>query len=157
MSENLPKRSLQNFLSLRHPNHFPAGAKSLSWILPSHNTILHSWRSFGLSYTSVKVHFCSDCLLLYALVFVIITVKGGQAYPTRFFLWIDYLKNESVSCYPVVTVTSVKFSSAFCMRNERWICYENFSVFGQIENLSLDKISIRHLHQFRKTELVEIS
>ena len=57
----------------------------------------------------------------------------------------------------VVHVTGVKFSSAFCMRNEQWICNENFSVFGQIENLSLDKIPIRHLHQFRETELVEIS
>ena len=41
------------------------------------------------------------------------------------------------------------------MRNEQWIFYENFSVFGQIENLwsFLEDIYIK----FRKTELVEIS
>ena len=27
----------------------------------------------------------------------IITVKAGQAYPPRFYSWIDYLKNKSVS------------------------------------------------------------
>ena len=41
----------------------------------------------------------------------------------------------------VVPVTGVKLNSAFCMRNEQWICYENFSVFGQIENLWMDEIS----------------
>ena len=34
----------------------------------------------------------------------------------------------------VVPVTGVKF----CMRNEQWIFYENFSVFSQTENLWMD-------------------
>ena len=38
-----------------------------------------------------------------------ITVKGGQAFPLRFYLWIGYLKNESV-CR---SGTSVKFKSVF--------------------------------------------
>ena len=29
------------------------------------------------------------------------------------------------------------------MRNEQWIFYENFSVFGQIENLWMDKITYK--------------
>ena len=41
----------------------------------------------------------------------------------------------------VVPVTGVEFNSGFCMCNEQWICYENFSVFGQIENLWTDEIS----------------
>ena len=34
-----------------------------------------------------------------------ITVKAGQAYPPKFYQWIDYLKNKPV--------TGVKFKSAF--------------------------------------------
>ena len=41
----------------------------------------------------------------------------------------------------VVHVTGVKFNSAFCMRNKQWICYENLSVFVQIENLWVEEIS----------------
>ena len=40
---------------------------------------------------------------------VVFTVKAGQAYPTRFYQSIDYLKNESVSR----SVTIVKFKLAF--------------------------------------------
>ena len=57
----------------------------------------------------------------------------------------------------VVPVTSVKFKSGSCMCNEEQVFYENFSVFGQIENLWRDKIASKHLHQFRESELVEIS
>ena len=53
----------------------------------------------------------------------------------------------------VIPVTSVKFKSC----DEQWIVYKKFSVFGQIENLWMDKIASRHLHQFRETKLVEIS
>ena len=38
----------------------------------------------------------------------------------------------------VVPVTSVKFKSA-SLHAEQWIFNENFSVFGQIENLKIDK------------------
>ena len=38
----------------------------------------------------------------------------------------------------VVSVTGVKFKRHFCMRNEQWIFYQNFSLFGQIENLWMD-------------------
>ena len=38
----------------------------------------------------------------------------------------------------VVPVTSVKFKSA-SLHVEQWIFNENFSVFGQIENLKIDK------------------
>ena len=38
------------------------------------------------------------------------------------------------------------------MRNEQWIFYENFSVFGQIENLWMEDIYVK----FRETEVVEI-
>ena len=41
----------------------------------------------------------------------------------------------------VVPVTSVKFKSAFRMCNKQWIFYENFLVFGQIENLGIDLVS----------------
>ena len=42
----------------------------------------------------------------------------------------------------VVPLTCVKFKSAsLIMRNEQWIFYENFTVFGQIENLWMDKIA----------------
>ena len=47
--------------------------------------------------------------------------------------------NPSNSCFR--DWPGVKFNSAFCMRNEQWICYENFSVFGQIENRWMDEIS----------------
>ena len=36
----------------------------------------------------------------------------------------------------VVPATCVKFESALLnMRNEQWIFFENFAVFGQIQNL----------------------
>ena len=38
----------------------------------------------------------------------------------------------------IVPVTSVKFKSA-SLHAEQWIFNENFSVFGQIENLKIDK------------------
>ena len=44
------------------------------------------------------------------------------------------------------------------MHNEQWIFYENFSVFGQIENLWIDLSFLEDIYiKFRKTELVEIS
>ena len=58
----------------------------------------------------------------------------------------------------VVPVTGVKFKRHFCMRNEQWIFYQNFSLFGQIKK-SLNRLSsLEDIYiKFRKTELVEIS
>ena len=68
-----------------------------------------------------------------------ITVKAGQAYPPRFYYWLDYLKNESVSGSRIFC--QIQIGTDFCMRNEQWISNENFSVLGQIENLWMDYIS----------------
>ena len=62
-----------------------------------------------------------------------ITVKAGQAYPARFYYWIDYLKNESVSSSRIFCQIPWNSNRHFCMRNEQWISNENFSVLGQIE------------------------
>ena len=44
------------------------------------------------------------------------------------------------------------------MRNEQWIIYENWSVFGQIENLLNELKFLEDIYiKFRETELVEIS
>ena len=69
---------------------------------------------------------------------IIFDSQGRSSIPLKI-NWIDYLKNAVNPL--LVLVTGVEFNSAFCMRNEQWICYENFSVFGQIENLWMDEIS----------------
>ena len=58
------------------------------------------------------------------------TVKAGQGYPPRFYY----------SCSRNLVPNSKRH---FCMRNEQRIFYENFSVFGQIENLRMNNIALK--------------
>ena len=52
-----------------------------------------------------------------------------KLHPTRFFSWPGYSSFHK---------NSNRYS---CMRNEQWLFYEIFSVFGQIKNLWTDKIA----------------
>ena len=67
---------------------------------------------------------------------IIFDSQGRSSIPPRLNQLIIWKMNPLV-----VPVTGVEFNSAFCMCNKQWICYENFSVFGQIENLWMDEIS----------------
>ena len=66
------------------------------------------------------------------------TVKAGQVYPPRLHQWIDYWKNESISCCR--NRSQIQICIISCKRDEQRISHDNSSVFGQIENLWMDKI-----------------
>ena len=53
-----------------------------------------------------------------------LTVTSGQAYPKRFHEWIDYLKNESVTC----------------CHNQCWI---QIYIPALMKNLWIDKIALK--------------
>ena len=69
-----------------------------------------------------------------------------KLHPTRFFSWIGYSSFHK---------NSNRYS---CMRNEQWLYYEIFSVFGQRKNLWMDKIASENIYnKFRETEVIGIS
>ena len=58
MSQNLPDRSLRDFLSLRHPNHFVlAGANNRNVII--------TYRFLAASVQANRDFFCIDCMTVY--------------------------------------------------------------------------------------------
>ena len=61
----------------------------------------------------------------------IFTVKARQAYPPKDSINVLIIWKMNLLVVPEAIDKS-------CMHNEQWISYENFSVFGQIENLWMD-------------------
>ena len=76
-----------------------------------------------------------------------LTVKPSQAYPPRFYLWIDYLKNESVSrsrnwCQIQSGISACVMSSEYFMRTSLYLV--------RLEIFEWIKVLRRHLHQFQE-------
>ena len=79
--------------------------------------------------------------------FCIFTVKIGQAYPSRFYYWIDYLKNESVSrfrnwCQIQSGISACVMSSEYFTRTSLYLV--RLKIFEWIKFLR------RHLHQIQE-------
>ena len=75
------------------------------------------------------------------------TVKIGQAYPPRFYYWIDYLKNESVSrsrncCQIQSGISACVMSSEYFTRTSLYLV--RLKIFEWIKFLR------RHLHQIQE-------
>ena len=76
-----------------------------------------------------------------------VTVKAGQAYPPRFYSWIDYLKNESVSlsrnwCHIQSGISACVMSSEYFTRTSLY--------FVRLKISEWIKILRRHLHQIQE-------
>ena len=76
-----------------------------------------------------------------------ITVKAGQAYPPKFYSWIDYLKNESVSrsrywCQIQNGISACVMSSEYFTRTSLYLV--RLKIFEWIKFLR------RHLHQIQE-------
>ena len=83
----------------------------------------------------------------YALVKTRLTVKPSQAYPPRFYQWIDYLKNESVSlsrnwCQIQSGISACVMSSEYFTRTSLYLV--RLKIFEWI------KLLRSHLHQFQE-------
>ena len=75
------------------------------------------------------------------------TVKAGQAYPPRFYQWINYLKNESVSrsrnwCQIQSGIPACVMSSEYFTRTSLYLV--RLKIFEWIKFLR------RHLHQIQE-------
>ena len=75
------------------------------------------------------------------------TVKPSQAYPSRFYQWIDYLKNESVSrsrnwCQIQSGISACVMSSEYFTRTSLYLV--------RLEIFEWIKLLRRHLHQFQE-------
>ena len=58
----------------------------------------------------------------------------------------------------VIAATSINSNLHSCIRNQQWVFYDNFSVFGQIKKSLNGQNCFEDIHvKFKKTELVEIS
>ena len=76
-----------------------------------------------------------------------VTVKPSQAYPPRFYQWIDYLKNESVSrscnwCQIQSGISACAMSSEYFTRTSLYLV--------RLEIFEWIKLLRRHLHQFQE-------
>ena len=83
--------------------------------------------------------------MLRHITFRYFTVKIGQAYPPRFYYWIDYLKNESVCrsrnwCQIQSGISACVMSSEYFTRTSLYLV--------RLEIFEWIKLLRRHLHQF---------
>ena len=90
---------------------------------------------------------CYNYSVLAKPVGVTVTVKAGQAYPPRFYYWIDYLKNESVSrsrncCQIQSGISACVMSSEYFTRTSLYLV--RLKIFEWIKFLR------RHLHQIQE-------
>ena len=113
----------------------------------SNNTIkcrqppkVHYSTLLGLGPRFLSLLYCC----LYSFLF---TVKPSQAYPPRFYQWIDYLKNESVSrsrnwCQIQSGISACVMSSEYFTRTSLYLV--------RLEIFEWIKLLRRHLHQFQE-------
>ena len=85
--------------------------------------------------------------MLRHITFRYFTVKIGQAYPPRFYYWIDYLKNESVCrsrnwCQIQSGISACVMSSEYFTRTSLYLV--RLKIFEWIKFLR------RHLHQIQE-------
>ena len=87
MSQNLPKRSLRDFLSLRHPNHFVlAGANNRNVII-----------NYRFLAAPVQAFFYIDCMTVYfnCKYFSLIYARVTRVPPRDFAFWAKSLRGQS--------------------------------------------------------------
>ena len=101
------------------------------------------WKLYGFWIQSQYQYIMSSVLHYYRTV----TVKPSQAYPPRFYQWIDYLKNESVShsrnwCQIQSGISACVMSSEYFTRTSLYLV--------RLEICECIKLLRRHLHQFQE-------
>ena len=76
-----------------------------------------------------------------------LTVKPSQAYPPRFYQWIDYLKNESVSCSR--NWCQIQSGISACVMSSEYFTRTSLYLV-RLEIFEWIKLLRRHLHQFQE-------
>ena len=76
-----------------------------------------------------------------------VTVKPSQAYPPRFYQWIDFLKNESVSRSR--NWCKIQSGISACVMNSEYFTRTSLYLV-RLEIFEWIKLLRRHLHQFQE-------